>query len=259
MTKQNKSNNALCVIAVNGADASTFLQTQTTGDVQQVSEDKALFTSICNTKGRMVASFLLAKESSECFLLICHDSVSDTLVKHLNKYLVFSKADATLRNDLAIELVETAGSDEAFSCKSDDNGLLIQHPTAGLAWQLLNHTEANTIANSDADIAAELYFTTQEDSEKLLPQLINLTAFDGISFTKGCYIGQEIIARMKYLGQQKKQLLKLDYQGELTEQPTKLIIDGAAYGQILTVGSKQLLAIVKVDDVEFLTSTQINL
>jgi len=259
MTKQDISNNALCAIELKGPDAANFLQNQTTGDVHQVTENQALFTSICNTKGRMVASFLLARESSECFLIICHHSVSDTLVSHLNKYLVFSKADAAVRSELNIDLVSTDNSSEPFSCETTQDALLINHPTEGFAWHITSD-EANSVnANNDTDIAAGLFFTTAKETEKLLPQLINLTAFDGISFTKGCYIGQEIIARMKYLGQQKKQLLQITHQGLSDEQPEQLMIDGKNYGQILAVGSHQLLAIVKVDDVEFLTSAQINL
>lgn len=228
------------VISVTGPDSSKFMQGQFSCNLSDVSEQQYVRGACCNAKGRMVASFNLAQKS-EGYLLTLDASLAEPLLAHLKKYMVFFKcqmqitdyvlagltgpdtqslieqhfgsaptndfAQTTFENGLVIKLPFDAGYEIWLNKEHAENALtqLLEDPskcslTGNTAWQ------GNLISHG-------LCHMDHNNYEKLIPQMMNLDQTGGISFNKGCYTGQEIVARMQYLGKLKRHGYSLKISG----------------------------------------------
>ena len=149
------------IIVVEGKDSIDFLQGQISTDVSKQETEKIDRSAICNLKGRVIASFLCKKISNDQFHLITHQSVVKKLVDTLKKYAVFSKVSINEGDENVIDYID----DEAW--------------------------KNSIIDNFDPEIYSE-------NSEKYTPQELGYDKNGRIDFKKGCFTGQEIIARMHY-------------------------------------------------------------
>lgn len=221
------------LIQFSGEDACTFLQNQLTCDMRKISEHQASYGSYCTPKGRVLANFLLFQYNNN-YILQLPINLCESLQKRLSLYklrakvtienvshkyacigLVGSHLSQALRRLLAsppalnqpLRFVDL--HDHAFLCLANDRIQLISPSINTVAlWEYL-HQQAQLV-----DIAYWNRLTIQagiptvllETQEKFLPQMINLDAIDALSFKKGCYPGQEIIARTQYLGKLKRRM-----------------------------------------------------
>ncbi|WP_190317792.1 CAF17-like 4Fe-4S cluster assembly/insertion protein YgfZ, partial [Pseudomonas savastanoi] len=230
------------VLAVRGVDASKFLQGQLTCNLNYLNEDKSSLGARCTQKGRMQSSFRIVFEGDGCLLAMASELIEPQLLD-LRKYAVFSKSKLT---DESAEWVR-------FGLQDGDSALV------GLGLDLAQETDAVVRANELIAIRAspgraELWVRAgQADSvksqlasqlsegplndwllgqiragigqvfgstrEEFIPQMINLQAVGGVSFKKGCYTGQEIVARMQYLGKLKRRLYRLTLSSEEIPEP----------------------------------------
>lgn len=165
-------------IAIQGENAASFLQGQLTCDIRKVNKEKSSFGSCCNHKGRMIANFFVFQNDQEHYFLLPKSMIPLT-ISHLKKYAVFSNVKLTFV-DNAIDF----NIPEIILEELDKNSWRTINVNTGLVW---------------------LY---PETSGKLIPQMINLQKWGGVSFTKGCFIGQEIIARTEHLGKLKRHLYR---------------------------------------------------
>ncbi len=217
------------VIAIRGEQAQTFLQGQLTCDVASITEISAQFGAHCNPKGRVIFNFLAAGKNDE-YLLRCEKSVETIARKSLGKYMVFSKADFVedeceyiclgLKGDGSQELIdklfqespstslEAKFNDDTVIVKLADDQfeLWVKSDKADNYWEQLSEvcrvdpTESWQVE----EIRQGRVTITEQTSEEFVPQALNLTNVGAVSFTKGCYTGQEVVARLQYLGKQKK-------------------------------------------------------
>ena len=149
------------IIVVEGKDSIDFLQGQISTDVLKQEIEQIGRSAICNLKGRVIASFLCKKISNDQFHLITHQSVVKKLVDTLKKYAVFSKVSIEEGDENVIDYID----DETWKSSIIDN------------------------------LDPEIY---SENSEKYTPQELGYDKNGRIDFQKGCFTGQEIIARMHY-------------------------------------------------------------
>lgn len=207
------------VIRVGGADRTSFLQAQLTTNMNNPREGMAQVTCYCSPQGRAFGVYYLLSWEESWLLLTPVELLSTTLAK-LGKYILRAKVALTdVSNDLALFGVVGDGQEqllEAVARASPPTGawrlpgapkrhLLLCHPT-GLAalpapfqapglspagWQLL-------------EISAGVAQVRSATSEQFLPQMLDLDQVGGLSFDKGCYPGQEIIARTRYRGSVKR-------------------------------------------------------
>jgi tRNA-modifying protein YgfZ len=208
-----------CILRVSGENASSFLQGQVTCDVQRLSQADCVWGAHCNHKGRMLGSFLLAGVDHHTLLLRVRRDIAEPLQKSLAKYAVFSKVKVELLawELLAIkggmpETMPNPGKSAAISA-----GLLVR-PTLDLVEFWLSPGAAQELSdylNPSVKLASatdfDRYWIQQgiaevqgNSFEEYIPQMFNFDVIDGISFKKGCYTGQEIVARMQFRGQLKK-------------------------------------------------------
>lgn len=190
------------LIEAHGADAEKYLQGQLTTDVVRLASGATTLTAHCDPKGKMNAIYRLFKVSSEQFFLLIKKDLLPSGLDALKKYAIFSKVSFDLRDWQIIGVIgEKCGKiTPHFSWEID-----------GQRSILLNETELPVNFSCDekiwdvADIQAGLPNLSQQTQNEFIPQALNLQVIEqAISFTKGCYIGQETVARAKYRGANKR-------------------------------------------------------
>lgn len=214
------------LIEVKGPDAEKFLQGQCTCDFKSIANGKFSLGAHCNVKGRMVSSFTAAKLGSEHFGLRTHKSNAENALATLKKYAVFSKVTLEISSSLAPVAVFNAQANEipffdataeaGFSTALGQGARLPHTNNMQELWLTHEHIQQlleqlpvaaphNWLAYNIAQGIAEV---TADSTEQFIPQEINLQLLGGVSFNKGCYTGQEIVARMHYKATLKKHMYR---------------------------------------------------
>ena len=231
----------LALIKVSGADAKNFLQGQLTNDVSQLGVQWH-FSGYCSPKGRLLALLRLWQSEENYYALVASDIV-EVVCKRLRMYVLRSKVEvAVLVNANIIFLGDKQALSQfkprfktQFKTKLDelvhhesqrrvlqdeDSFLLCDPATKNYLYietqpvQDIDHLEETDLAWHRSNIEAGIPQINAASSELFVPQMINLDLLDGINFKKGCYTGQEIVARMHYLGKLKQRLLLCDVEGQ---------------------------------------------
>jgi tRNA-modifying protein YgfZ len=256
-------------IAVIGLDAIKFLQGQTTCDLRRLAEGHWLMGAQCNPKGRMMSSFI-ATPAADGVEFRLHLSLLESAQAALKKYAVFSKVRiehlgarrcVALMGAQVLEFMsgQTGYAFEPGQCLSwNDLQILVRAPDwveccgdetalmavlAGWSQRLRWHASAEWDGQLIARGIAEVRGETQE---MFIPQMFNFDRIDAVSFKKGCYTGQEIVARMQYLGKLKKHL----YAGRVQGYCPRLVEDlqapgnAEAQGQVVLAWGSEFLAVV---------------
>ncbi len=216
-------------IRLSGPDAVKFLQGQSTCDCMRLANHDVLLGAHCNPKGRMISSFILSGSDGD-ILLRLHSSLLELGFEALKKYSVFSKVQLQVAENIkAFAVVGAAAQAEISRALNVElaAGKFLQFARCTLLvlheYVVEFRGEQDDLLAVLAGIAALPGLSARRDWDKVLvergwaevqavttenyiPQMFNYHLIDGISFKKGCYTGQEIVARMQYLGKQKKHL-----------------------------------------------------
>lgn len=258
----------LTLIRIHGNDAPQFLQGQLTNDVN-LAQHQWQFTGYCNPKGRLLGLFQLWQTDQQFYLLM-ETSLVTALVKRLTMYV--------LRSDVKIEAMSTATLSGHFlnTAQSDSqpeaHTVEIRSATSHRLWYAGRYLDVDlepkqTSSNPDdlplwltADITDGLPRVTDLTTEQFVPQMINLDALGGINFKKGCYTGQEIVARMHYLGKLKQRMFlcehtstdKLVVPGDRILAVTESSELGPQTGTVVSAApdSNHLLAVLRLEQLE---------
>lgn len=217
---------------ITGADAEKYLQGQVTADVALLKPNEHLLCAHCDAKGKMWSNLRLFHRG-EGFALIERRSLRDTQLNELKKYAVFSKV--TIEPDDNSVLLGLAGFQaraalaNIFTVLPDEENPVMQDGATTLLWfnlpveRFLLITDVETaqtlveklrgeVQLNDSqqwlalDIEAGLPVIDSANSAQFIPQATNIQALGGISFKKGCYTGQEMVARAKFRGANKRAL-----------------------------------------------------
>ena len=205
------------IISFTGKDAANFLQGQTTCDVLSLDDTNSRFGALCNPKGRVISLFHLVKRG-EIFYMTLSSDLSASVIKRLKMFVFRSKViidDVTsqfiilgVNEALPFVLENTLRPLANIQYTEQDNLALLLIPTS--CTEELSHIFDIALNDNAWDkwlISACIPEITQETSEQFIPQMLNLDALKGISFQKGCYTGQEVVARMHYKGSVKRRLV----------------------------------------------------
>ena len=217
------------LIRATGSDVRTFLQGQLTNDINQVTPALAQLSSYCSPKGRMLGSFWVMQRGDDLYLQLPADRLPGIL-KRLRMFVL--RAQVTLEDasgelarfgitgSCAADLLPFApGADKATATRDDITVIRLPGerprfeiigPVSALAplWSKLSETATQTGPDfwSLMDIRAGVPNVFEDTVEAFVPQMANLQLIGGVSFTKGCYTGQEVVARMQYLGKLKRRM-----------------------------------------------------
>lgn len=183
-----------------GNDALSLLQGQTSADVNQLQIGEACFFCLCNVKGRMVANGLIVHSEDKSYHLVVLASLADSVLSTLARYAPFYKVSLTAsRSRLALV--------DALHNEGTTHSIALDWPEA-MRFSLVDNQQNSSSEEEQQSWFAKMMiqgvvFLGAEDSEKYLPSDLACDGF-AVSFTKGCYTGQEIIARVHYRGKPKK-------------------------------------------------------
>jgi len=230
--------NHFVALTLIGADARTFLQGYLTCDLDALSETRALFGAYCNIKGRVVADATVVMIGG-CPTLLLHASLREPVVASLKKYLAFARSRfATLdAAPVLLGIVNPATPSsfptQAWEVAAFGTGVAVAVPgPVARAMVVLSHDEAVAVwsdyesrgQTGDAsswdllDVRAGIAHVYAATTETFLPQMLDYDRLGGVSFTKGCYLGQEIVARTQHLGRPKRHLHQLTWHGTATPE-----------------------------------------
>ena len=210
------------VIRAVGADAAAFLHGQLTNDFAKLGMDEARLAGYCSAKGRLLASFVAWKSAPDEVLLACHASVLPATLKRLSMFVLRAKcklSDATAD----VPLFGLAGEDAhtgalpMWGKRDVDGGQLIRLPdSTGVARALM---ASPAVAPPETlplttwqwlDVHSGIATIEAATVEQFVPQMLNYELVGGVNFQKGCYPGQEIVARSQYRGTVKRRTFLFD-------------------------------------------------
>jgi tRNA-modifying protein YgfZ len=265
------------VLAASGGDARGFLHGQLSCDVEGLAEDAAVYGAYCTAKGRVLANFLLWFEAGTFFMLLPR-ALAPGIRKRLQMFVLRSKVTLDDRSD-ALVVLGVAGPAASAALTT----LVPAEPTAPLkvargsgvtaiaihggrfavvapvaqapaVWErFAGLTPVGAPCWEWLDIANGLPWITAATQDQFVPQMANLELIGGVNFRKGCYPGQEIIARTQYLGKPKRRLFLAHVDAAADPAPgAPLVADGAGDQSAGTVvnaapapeGGFDLLAVV---------------
>jgi tRNA-modifying protein YgfZ len=237
------------VLSVSGKDAATLLQGQMTCNVNEVDEGQAKFGAICNPKGRVLATILLLRKE-ETFLLILPLELLEPIKSRLQMYVLRSqvKIEDSTEAFCLIGISEQESPGSAFLTWVADSTITVNIPATFKRSLLLTDAESairlwaekvnsqsfrTAYANEWAylDLMDGIPWLTKSTSEEYIPQMLNLDKLGGISFNKGCYTGQEIVARTHYLGKNKREMFLAECQFAIPPEPGTNVINSNSDNQ----------------------------
>lgn len=235
------------LVTLNGPDTVKYLQGQVTADIEALAADQHVLCGHCDAKGKMWSNLRLFHRG-EGFAYLERRSVLDSQLAEIKKYAVFSKL--TIAADNEAVLLGVAGFQARAALTGIFNSLPdAEHPvvqdgettllhftlpaerfllvtTAAVAEQLVARLHEQAELNDSQqwltlDIEAGYPVIDAANSGQLIPQATNLQALEGISFSKGCYTGQEMVARAKFRGANKRALYWLEGKAGRVPQPAE--------------------------------------
>lgn len=208
----------LNVITISGKDATTFLNGQFTSDVAQLANGGVQLSAWCNPKGQVIANFIITRLNEDYYLLLPLE-LQENFLKRLRRYLL--RAAVTITDDKdTMQCIGVKSTDDMapfhIECAASEDGLVIVPvPGSHNRWIIMGTVPALTIRwkklvqQSSAvgshywqlfDIQDGIPWITPATTETCMPQSLNLDQLQGLSHKKGCFPGQEIIARLHYRG-----------------------------------------------------------
>ena len=240
------------LIEASGDDVIEFLQGQTTNDIKSVTEHTGQLSAYCNPKGRILANFRIFKRDNHFYLRLRGDILEATL-KRLRMFVMRSKvelvdssdnlvrfgiAGVQATNALSVLFKEVPDKVDNY-CTENDISLIklpgdvpryeAHGPVQSMLtlWQRLVQADAVMISENSWNlltVRAGIPEIVSETVEDFVPQMVNLQAINSLSFTKGCYPGQEVVARMHYLGKNKRRLFLASVTTDTLPQPGQAIL-----------------------------------
>ena len=203
------------VVEVSGEDRHEFLHNQLSNDIKNLPEKHACYATYNTHKGRVIAN-MIVYHAGERLLLILAQDLAEKVVKKLRMYVLRAKVKLDILPDwgVGVSLLENLSpmlpSEPHLLLSSDENGAIIL-PHGGLLMvapreQLPQYNELVQIAWQRHEILSAYPWISLATSETCVAQMLNQHIIGGVHFRKGCYPGQEIIARAQYRGQVKRGL-----------------------------------------------------
>lgn len=236
----------LGLIAARGADAASFLQGQLSNDIRELSASHTQLSAHCSQKGRILTLFRVLRLGETIYLQTPMERVAES-IQRLSRFILRAKVtlndagDELIRIGLAGETAADLLAAQGLPAPELGNGLgetdgiaVIRLPGPTPRFELLGPFEplrtlwealapqaapANATDWTRLDIQAGLPNVYDRTVETFVPQMLNLQLIDGVSFNKGCYTGQEVVARMQFLGKLKRRMYLAEVERDVPPEP----------------------------------------
>jgi folate-binding protein YgfZ len=193
---------------MNGIDVQSFLQGQLSNDIDGLEEGTVQLNAYCQHQGKIIALIWVMKQADDFYLSFASD-LAEIVTKRLIMFKMMSDVTIT---DVSDELIQLGVVDQEFDGAyklNNQQSVALVKTLDGVELDDANEWEAACIANDIPEV-------TLATSEKFVPQLLNLDINEvGVNFSKGCYPGQEVVARLHYLGKSKRRMRQFQCEGEV--------------------------------------------
>lgn len=271
------------LIAAYGEDTAAFLQGQVTSDVRAVSGARSQLSAYCSPKGRMLAAFRIFQRDETLYLSMPRASVEPTL-KRLRMFVLRAKVTLEDASDSLVRIGYSGPGAEAELAEQLGSVPAAEHETLTVRGYTVvripgPHPRFEIFGELDAmkklwtaldvraapvggehwhllDVRAGLPVVYPETTDAFVPQMANLHLLEGVNFKKGCYTGQEVVARMQYLGKLKRRMYRAHVAAEPCPAPGTALFAAAStsaqgVGKVVTAapapdGGCELLAVVEI-------------
>ena len=207
----------IVVIRVSGEDAASFLQRQLAVEISDVTPAQAKLGAYLNPKGRVIANFILVMHD-DSYCLVVDQTLAEAFSKRLGMYVFREKIEISIHPELKFaggspvgENIDADLPQDSLSTRSIDDltvikmpgdeiryGIILQNKDIQIVARLL--TMIDPLKWHQSNLEAGIPWISAQTSESFVAQAINLDLIDAVSWTKGCYPGQEIVARLHYRG-----------------------------------------------------------
>lgn len=262
----------LAILDVTGEDAQSFLHAQVPSDIRTLNTERAQISGWCTAKGRLLTTFVIWPIENGYRLVLAAD-VRDAIAKRLKMYVMRLKVQVAPSDDVVYGLLNPGTAlmnhslptvdwqvtrfERVTAIRLDSTRDLLTGPESVLLTLAASNITTNPVLWMLSDIAQGFPLVTQATSEHYVPQMVNLDKLGGVSFKKGCYPGQEIVARTHYLGKIKRHLYRVSSAQPLVPgaEVRSSLLNGQACGSLLTTaqdaqGQWQALAVLQQDAIE---------
>ena len=269
----------LGVVAFSGEETATFLQGQLTNDIRALHLDSAQWNGYCSPKGRLLGNFLMWRQGDDTCLQMSGD-ILPSVQKRLSMFILRAKVKARDASDETVRLVVAGPAASAavqaamgvlpagtMKTTLSESGLIVRvgedkfvlsvaPDSAPTVWQtLVRHAIPVGAPVWDwLRLNAGIPMIVAATQEQFVPQMVNYEAIGGVSFQKGCYPGQEIVARSQYLGKLKRRmfLAHVDAEAAPGDSLFSADIEGQATGTVVNAapapsGGFDLLAVAQIE------------
>ena len=255
----------LSTLSFSGSDAKEFLQGQMTQDINTISDQSYKMTSILNPKGRIIVTGLIKEFKGNIFFIISKD-LSEDCVQWLSRYILRSDVKISIEKNYIFGL-NNENQKQLFKYDENQQQLNISQISMDHSRYILLADDEASLKNKSiesinesewilSDIKRGLPILSKESSEKYIPQMINLDLLEGISFSKVCYTGQEVVARVQHRGKIKQRMFhittesnkcEIEHQSEIMHENSKV---GSLVNSIINKDILHSLAVINIDDSE---------
>ncbi len=260
----------LGILQITGDDAQNFLQNLLTNDVNLLALNQGQLSGFCNAKGRLFSVFQLIRRQ-DGYQIVLPKTMCTILMQRLSMYILRSKVTISDVSDTMACIGLSTSSDNAitelalsddyvFSYEKNPKRALCIAPTEQVSElvTIFNQQQWQLTPNSiwdNLDIKSGIPAIFPETKEKFTPQQVNLDLVEGVSFTKGCYPGQEVVARLHYLGKPSRRMFyaetnteKLPIIGDEVLTETGNIAGHIVHSQTKNSETVQLLLSLKLSE-----------
>jgi len=228
-------------IAVSGPDAASFLQGLLTSDVQGLANGQAVYSALLQPQGKILFDFFVLRDEGR-FLIDCSAAQKPELLRRFAFYKLHAK----------ITLEDLIDHEIGVAFLKPDEGQAFADPRSPLlGWRTIaakgglpavedGHYRYGRIRLGVAD-------SDEIGSGKLFPHEANLDQLGGVSFTKGCFVGQEVVSRMEHRGTARNRILPVDVGGGAPELGSEIKAGEITVGSILSADGRDALALIRLD------------
>lgn len=224
-------NPELTVLEVSGVDSITYLQGQLTNDIKLLDQQNFQYSAHLNNKGRLLASFIITRVGENIYHLITHKHIVDKIMPRLKMYVLRSKVSLSKLEQTCLVFSDHALTSSIYCIElATGNFISLIESIPDTTTKDIKHWHRFLIKHGICMIYPDTH-------ERLIPQQVNYDKIGGVNFTKGCYTGQEIVARMHYLGKAKHLMYKFicDTPVQIGQSVTSPSADNQEVGVIVDV------------------------
>ncbi len=222
------------VIALSGPDARTFLQGLITNDIDTLAPDRPLYAALLTPQGKILFDFLIS-EGDGAVLLDCAAASAEALAKRLSLYRLRAKVEIGIRPQLAVVWGE--GLDDPRHAALGKRSIAARAETAAEPSGAYLEHRLKLGVPEGGDFGSDKMFALDAGLEEL----------HGVSFHKGCYVGQELTARMKHRGTARKRLLLVESDSALPQPGSDVSAGGRSLGEMTSTYGERGFALIRLD------------